>query len=110
MAKYKITAPNAQYSGVSAGVRFDKGTATIEGDDALAEYLVERFERNGYTVEKIDEPLSDPHDVDEIGASTEPYPVALTDAEQKAQSRAGARAEAKRLLEAEAAAAAGTQE
>lgn len=43
----KITAPNKEYNGVSAGVQFSKGEAETED-----KYLIEWFKEHGYCVEQ----------------------------------------------------------
>ena len=54
--KYKITAPNSQYNGVSASVVFVSGVGETDSD-----HLAGWFEAHGYTVEDQeggDKPLS----------------------------------------------------
>lgn len=49
MAKYKILAPNEEYTGISAGVSFSNGEGYTED-----EWLVDWFENKGYKVTKED--------------------------------------------------------
>lgn len=48
--KYKVTSPNKEYTGISAGVLFNRG----EGETS-DEWLATWFESKGYTVEVIKE-------------------------------------------------------
>lgn len=50
----KIVAPNKQYDGVSAGVKFDKGVGHTDKP-----YLIAWFKQHGYTVEKENPEVKD---------------------------------------------------
>lgn len=56
----KIVAPNKQYDGVSAGVKFDKGVGHTDKP-----YLIAWFKQHGYTVEKEDLEVKEPESSDE---------------------------------------------
>jgi hypothetical protein len=57
----KIIAPNKQYDGVSAGVKFEKGVGHTDKP-----YLIEWFKGHGYTVEKDEPKAKDPEPVEEV--------------------------------------------
>ena len=46
----RIIAPNKQYEGVSATVKFNKGIGQTDNP-----YLIDWFKKNGYAVEKIED-------------------------------------------------------
>jgi hypothetical protein len=52
MPQYKITAPNTDYTGVSAGVPFAAGVGYTED-----EVIVGWFEEHGYEVEEVAPPV-----------------------------------------------------
>lgn len=54
MAKYKILAPNKEYTGLSAGVSFINGEAETEN-----EWLVDWFRNKGYEVTKEEERIEE---------------------------------------------------
>ena len=56
----KIVAPNKQYDGVSAGVKFEKGVGHTEQP-----YLIAWFKQHGYTVEKENPEVKEPESSEE---------------------------------------------
>ncbi|SHI90192.1 Rho termination factor, N-terminal domain [Clostridium amylolyticum] len=54
MAKYKILAPNKEYTGLSAGVSFINGEAETEN-----EWLVDWFRNKGYEVTKEEQRIEE---------------------------------------------------
>lgn len=57
----KIIAPNKQYDGISAGVKFDKGIGHTNKP-----YLIEWFKGHGYTVEKDEPKAKDIEPVEDV--------------------------------------------
>lgn len=64
MAKYRITAPMVDFTGVSVGVNFTKGVAEMEAPEDDRQHPMSRalayFRAQGYGVEEIDESEPDP--------------------------------------------------
>ncbi|NEY32060.1 hypothetical protein GTU99_07610 [Streptomyces sp. PRKS01-65] len=51
MTQYEITAPEPQFSGEVAGVLFNRGKATVDGDSENATAALAYFRRRGYGVD-----------------------------------------------------------
>lgn len=74
----KITAPNAKYNDVSAGIRFSDGVGYTDNP-----HLIEWFKSHGYTVDETALPDLDSMKVDELKAYAEGKGIDLGDATKK---------------------------
>ncbi len=79
MAKVNITAPNPDYNGISAGVRFTDGKATIDSEKQLA--ALEYFSRHRFGISEEVESKSDPA----LNVSKQPAPIDVLNAESVAK-------------------------
>jgi hypothetical protein len=94
--KYRITAPNRAYNGVSAGVRFTNGEA-LTGNPRLLSW----FRAKGYTVAEAPETFaeamvkaeSEVKEEADAGAKEEAEAAGKADAEAKEEAEAAGKAE-----------------